>query len=395
MNPRNCGMYVMRRLDQVLYWCLKINFVSGKENFLADWLSRQHYWLSHGTLEAVGRINAIIPEREKIISSLHGPGHIGSRAIMELLNRKNIDGYSWKQDVEEYIKTCDTCQRWQSKIRREPFGHLVSKKFNDIIGMDFVGPLPKDDKNNRFMIVMIDYCTRWVMSIPSVGAKAQNAVKAVMKWMNEQGKPLKIMADTGPAFRSYEFNEFCIKNKIQLLLAAPHNHQANGMAERVISTIEHKIAKIGWCNGLTWFVNLKKAIEIYNNTPHTITKATPNELYLGIDPFGQKIDKDIQLEKIKISNENTNKYRSKWDERRMDEIKQVKNIFLGTEVLVYNWAKKNSHSAKFSPEWNGPAKVVKILGTGRYEIRYRKGKFAIVHGDSLRIYKRREACEVT
>lgn len=70
--------------------------------------------------------------------------HIGERT---LAHRAHSQGYHWptmKQNVENYVKKCDRCQR------HAPILHMPSEVLNPVMspwpfalwGMDIVGPLP-------------------------------------------------------------------------------------------------------------------------------------------------------------------------------------------------------------------------------------------------------------
>ena len=50
------------------------------------------------------------PDHEEIIRALHDQGHLGVKSVMSKLKQR----YWWpkmQKHVEEFIRTCDTCQR--------------------------------------------------------------------------------------------------------------------------------------------------------------------------------------------------------------------------------------------------------------------------------------------
>ena len=51
----------------------------------------------------------------------------------------------------------------------------VEKPFNRI-GIDFVGPLPKTQKGNRYIIVAMDYLMKWPEAKAMKNATAENTV---------------------------------------------------------------------------------------------------------------------------------------------------------------------------------------------------------------------------
>ena len=72
--------------------------------------------------------------------------------------------YYWPQmyeNIREYVKSCDQCQRWDKPKRNELLHPIpVGKPFYQL-GIDIVGPLPKTSKNNHYIVVAIDYLTKW------------------------------------------------------------------------------------------------------------------------------------------------------------------------------------------------------------------------------------------
>ena len=84
--------------------------------------------------------------------------------------------YFWPQmyeDIRTYVKTCDTCQR-REKQKNEQLLHPIQvyEPFYQV-GIDFVGPLPITTKGNRYIIVAMDYMTKWpeARAVPQATAK--------------------------------------------------------------------------------------------------------------------------------------------------------------------------------------------------------------------------------
>ena len=65
------------------------------------------------------------------------------------------------RDVKKYIKTC-----WECQQREPPKKQLATRTIqpSDIFerwGIDIVGPLIKTPKGNKYIIVAMDYFSRW------------------------------------------------------------------------------------------------------------------------------------------------------------------------------------------------------------------------------------------
>ncbi|KAK3005754.1 hypothetical protein RJ639_015516 [Escallonia herrerae] len=89
--------------------------------------------------------------------------HLGGRA---LAYKVLPQGYYWptmQQDAMSYTKKCDACQRFYSIPRQapSPLSTLSSPIPFAMWGMDILGPFPLATAQRKFVIVAIDYFTKW------------------------------------------------------------------------------------------------------------------------------------------------------------------------------------------------------------------------------------------
>ena len=104
---------------------------------------------------------------ELILDELHEGiygSHIGGRS---LAHRAITQGYQWpnmQKEALEYMKKCDQCQRFA------PNTHQLGGFLNPLSspwpfaqwGLDIVGLFPKAVRNKKYLLVGIDYFTKWV-----------------------------------------------------------------------------------------------------------------------------------------------------------------------------------------------------------------------------------------
>src|SRR5260364_405911 len=76
------------------------------------------------------------------------------------------------RDIQEYVKTCETCQKRQKGRRKEPLHPIQIGRAFERVGIDLVGPLSLTAKNNHYIIIATDYLTRWpeAHAVPDTGA---------------------------------------------------------------------------------------------------------------------------------------------------------------------------------------------------------------------------------
>ena len=102
-------------------------------------------------------------EVEPILFMLHNHplgGHLGT----DIVFNKVRDLYYWPQmyeNIKEYIRACDVCQRRGRKRNPEPLQPIPVGGPFEKIGIDFVGSLPRTPRENKYIIVATDYFTKW------------------------------------------------------------------------------------------------------------------------------------------------------------------------------------------------------------------------------------------
>src|SRR6266498_4955978 len=144
-------------------------------------------------------------EMEPILSLAHEhplSGHFGYEAILNKLKER----YYWpkmKNDVKSYIQTCDQCQRYE-KITDENELYLI--KIKELFyqwGIDIVGLLTETSRGNKYIVVAIDYFTKY----PEARALTNANAKSVANFIYEDvicrhGCPRKIISDRGSHFNN-------------------------------------------------------------------------------------------------------------------------------------------------------------------------------------------------
>ncbi|GBC53477.2 putative integrase core domain protein [Rhizophagus irregularis DAOM 181602=DAOM 197198] len=158
--------------------------------------------------------------------------HLGIDAIIGKIKNR----YYWLQlgkDVKEYVKTF-----------KEPFHR---------IGIDIKGPLPITSSGNKYIIVAIDYFTKW----PEARAISNIKAETVAKFIYEEiicrhGVPQEILSDRGTSFMNKLIDELCENYQTKHRLTSAYRPQTNGMVERFNQTIGECIAKLVQDNNKEW-----------------------------------------------------------------------------------------------------------------------------------------------
>ncbi|GAB2280853.1 hypothetical protein Dimus_039428 [Dionaea muscipula] len=99
-------------------------------------------------------------------------GACGSHQGGTTLARKiRLQGYFWpkmQETAEDFVRKCETCQKFSRKQHRPatPRTPITSAWPFAIWRIDIQGPYPTAPNGKKFLIVAVDYFTKWVEAEP-------------------------------------------------------------------------------------------------------------------------------------------------------------------------------------------------------------------------------------
>ncbi|XP_056686910.1 uncharacterized protein [Spinacia oleracea] len=146
-----------------------------------------------------------------------------------------------------------TSRVMQLSHRRKGFGRKISKDWLTPItspipfaewGMDLLGPYTMAPGGVRYVIVVVDYFTKWVEAEALKNAKAQD-VRAFI-WKNiitRLGVPQSIVFDNGPQFKTPKLEGWLADHGITTYFTSVDCPQANGQVEAFNKTISEGMKK--------------------------------------------------------------------------------------------------------------------------------------------------------
>ena len=116
----------------------------------------------------------------------------------------------------------------------QPAGHLnpVSSPWPFAQwGLDILGPFPRAPGNRRFVLVAVDYFTKWVEAEALANIRDVDVKKFVWKNIFTRfGVPDSLISDNGLQFDSRAFREFCGNLGVKNRYSTPAYPQSNGQA---------------------------------------------------------------------------------------------------------------------------------------------------------------------
>jgi hypothetical protein len=212
----------------------------------------QHYHLDNHELlykNINGHSKLVIPQSKMhdVLFNAHNHplgGHMGTRTILNKLNAK----YWWPgmtKDVQQHILTCDTCQKRRKDRESEKLQPIKPTTAFDHLGIDIMGPLPKTERGNRYIVVAIDYLTKW----PEAQVLPTADVQSIAPFIYEDiicrhGIPSEITTDRGTEFVNDLTETLWRKYQVKHITTTAYHLQGNGLEERMNQTIKNILAKM-------------------------------------------------------------------------------------------------------------------------------------------------------
>ena len=106
------------------------------------------------------------------------------------------------------------------------------------MGVDILGPFPTTDQGNRYVLVAMDYFTKW----PEAYVATTTAEKLVDEMFCQFGVPDELHSDHGRNFEASVFQEVCRRLGVKKTRTTPLHPQSDGLVERVNQTVVMQLA---------------------------------------------------------------------------------------------------------------------------------------------------------
>ncbi|KAI3446714.1 hypothetical protein Pfo_003379 [Paulownia fortunei] len=307
--------------------------------------------------------------------------HLGGKSLAAKALRQ---GYFWptiQNDARELVMRCRACQE-HANIQHRPAAplHPIESPYPFAQwGMDIVGPFPPATGQRNFLIVTVDYFTKWVEAEPLARITEKEVIKFL--WKNvicRFGIPRALISDNGTQFTGAKIREWCQGLSIKQFFTSVGNPQANGQTEvtnRII--LQHLKTRLGSAKG-GWVDELPSILWAYRTTPRAIAPAEigePSWRMTNYAPQHNDIALRVNLDLIEELREKAAS-RSEMYKARMARAYNMKVHSRSFQVgdLVLRKAEVSRPIEKLDPKWEGPYKVVEIVNAAAYRLQRMDGR---------------------
>ena len=321
-----------------------------------------------------------------ILMAYHNTSINGSHFGKDRTYYKIRDRYFWSgmyQDVVNHVKSCPNCSINKCS-RRKPNGHLNSvnppEGVWENLAMDFVGPITPSSSGQKYILVITDLLSKYVIAKGTRDNSALSAAKVLVEEVILKfGSPNQILTDNGSHFTADLFNQITSLCGVCHVFTTPYNPQSNGVCERFNATMCGSLASICNSRRTNWNEQLSRIVFSYNTTRHSTTKFTPFEMMFGrlcklpfdlpkrttiIEPHQYVKELREYLTSIKHS-ARTNieqmqiKSKKRYDAHRTNELHSIGQ---------YVYIRKIGLNQKLNPKYVGPYQIIQRLNDSVYRV---------------------------
>ncbi|XP_075771602.1 uncharacterized protein LOC142823854 [Pelodiscus sinensis] len=346
------------------------------------------------TREAAGgvRKQLVVPTRfrREVLELGHAvpwAGHLGREKTLDRV----LQRFFWPgifRAVRDFCDSCPECQR--TAPARVPKAPLVPMPIVAVpferIAMDLVGPLEPSGRGHRYIMVVVDYATRYPEAIPLRNTKAPTLARELLRIFSRVGLPQAILTDQGPNVTSRVMKELCKMLKIHRLRTSVYHPQTDGLVERFNKTLKEMLRRFVLEDPRGWDLMLPSLMFAVREVPQASTGFSPFELL-----YGRRCRGILDLLKEGWENQastgrGTVQYITQLREKLSRLGEYARRNLEDAQHRQARYYDANARRREFQPgdrvmlllptkeskllaQWQGPFEVIKKVGEVDYEIR--------------------------
>ncbi len=295
------------------------------------------------------------------------------------------------KDVEEYVRTCDVCQRMKVP-RHKPYGLLAAlpqpdEPWQDIT-MDFITGLPPSKHRGRVydaILNVVDRYSKMVRHIPCTTDidAPEMAELLIDEVFAKYGVPRSIVSDRGTTFTSEYWGSVCYHLTVRRRFSTAYHPQTDGQTERMNQTLETYLRCYTNYEQNDWTSLLSAAEFACNNSVNATIKATPfsivytwkPSLRINIAPKEEGTHSERARREMERRAGAQESARKAWEAAQASIAKQYnkkhkdKAYQVGDKVLLSaKHIRTRRVSPKLSDRFLGPFRILEKIGANAYRL---------------------------
>lgn len=154
------------------------------------------------------------------------------------------------------------------------------------IAIDLVGPLPKGKGGFQYIMVLIDYATRYPEAVPVRSTKAPKLAAELLKIFARLGFPKEVLTDQGTNLMGEVMRSLWDQLGVRHMCTSVYHPQCNGLVERFNKSLKATLRKFAIENPTQWPDMIEPVLFAIREVPQASTGLSPFELLFGRRPRG-------------------------------------------------------------------------------------------------------------
>jgi len=313
-------------------------------------------------------------------------GHLGFTKTYQRL-RSRFYWPGMQASVAQYVRSCDVCQRHKVPKSSPPATLqpiLPPLQPFECVGLDYLGPFPFSDSGNRYILVSVDYLTRFAetKAVPAA-TSLEAATFFLQRVVLRHGSPARLISDRGSHFTAAMFQECLRLCQTIHRKATPYHPQTNGLVERFNHTLSHMLASFVNSTQTNWDLVLPFVTYAYNTSVQSTHGYTPFRLVYGreasspldrIFPVGSSSSHPFLSEYCRAADLARLHARQRISDHqlsqtlRRDSSRPPLQFEVGALVWQFIPLRRIGLSEKLLERFFGPYKITRKLGPVTYEV---------------------------
>jgi hypothetical protein len=151
-------------------------------------------------------------------------------------------------------------------------------------GIDFMTCHPHSVGGHGYIIVAVDYFTKWAEAMPTFDNTGKTAALFLFNHVIARfGVPQAIVTDHGSHFRNFMMSELTKKLGLHHDSSTPYYPQANGQVEAINRVLITMIRRMIGIHKTNWHTMLFSSLWAYQTSVKSATGFTPFRLVYGME----------------------------------------------------------------------------------------------------------------
>ena len=140
------------------------------------------------------------------------------------------------------------------------------------VAVDVIGPFPETENGNKYILIAIDYFSKWPEAYALPNQEAVTLAKIIVsQFFSRFGVPAELHSDQGRNFEFGVFREVCALLGLHKTCTTPLNPQSDGIVERFNQTIENQLANFVQDHQRDWDQHIPSLLTSYRTAEHDTT----------------------------------------------------------------------------------------------------------------------------